>query len=75
MFVRVKVTPSAKKEVVTKVSETEFEMSVKEPAERNLANARVRELLGEAYGLRAKDVRIVSGHHSGVKMFDVAITK
>ena len=46
-------------------------MAVKEPAERNLANKRVRELLAGAEGARLEDVRIITGHHSPTKVFDV----
>ncbi len=55
------------------MNELLFEMTVKEPAERNLANQRVRELLATQYEIDVKAVRIVSGHHSGSKIFDVKI--
>lgn len=73
MYVRVRVTPSAKKESVKQVSETEFTISVREPAERNLANTRVQELLALALSIPAKQVRMVSGHRSQVKMFTVEL--
>lgn len=73
MYVKVRVTPKTKKESVEKISELLFEMAVKEPAERNLANHRVRELLALQYGIDVNAVRIVSGHHSGSKIFDVKI--
>ncbi|MCB9810847.1 MAG: DUF167 domain-containing protein [Candidatus Nomurabacteria bacterium] len=71
MYVKVRVTPKAKKETVEKTGELVYEMAVKAPAERNLANQRVRELLAENLGVSVKAVRIVSGHHSGNKIFDV----
>ena len=44
MYIRVKVSPSAKKEIFKQINEDHFEVSVKEKAERNLANNRVIEL-------------------------------
>lgn len=71
MYVRVKVTPSARKERVHARTETEFEMQVREPASRNLANMRVRELLADIYRIPVSSVRMVTGHHSPTKVFDI----
>ncbi|OGG86047.1 hypothetical protein A2392_01095 [Candidatus Kaiserbacteria bacterium RIFOXYB1_FULL_46_14] len=71
MYIKVKVTPGSKRERVTKESDTLFRMEVKEPAERNLANERVKELLREALGLTVGRVRLVAGHRSQSKVFDV----
>lgn len=71
MYVRVSVTPGARKERVTKNSDTECTISVREPAERNLANMRVRHVLAEMYGVRLSDVHLVSGHRSPRKIFDI----
>lgn len=71
MYIRVRVQPGSKKERVAKIGEREFEMTVKEPAERNLANKRVRVLLAEACEKPLGDVRLVSGHRSQTKMFHI----
>ncbi|USN88688.1 MAG: DUF167 domain-containing protein [Candidatus Nomurabacteria bacterium] len=71
MYIRIRVKAGSRKEQVQKVSDTEYYMAVKEPAERNLANKRVRELLAGAEGARLEDVRIITGHHSPTKVFDV----
>ena len=71
MYVRVKVTPGAKKEIVTKISPTEFQIAVREPRERNLANRRVRKLVAEAYHVAEGNARLISGHRSHTKVFDV----
>ena len=71
MYVRVAVIPGAKKEKVTRESDTRFEMQVKEPAERNLANRRVKTLLAEHLNVQEGKIRLVTGHRSPVKMFDV----
>lgn len=70
---RVHVVPDAKKEKVTKESETVFQIMVKEPAERNLANKRVTALVAEQFGVAAGKVRMVTGHRSPTKMFDVEV--
>jgi uncharacterized protein (TIGR00251 family) len=69
MFIHVKVTPSAKKEVVTKKSKDHFVISVKEPAERNLANKRILEIMSELFGTNS--VRIINGHNSPSKLLSV----
>lgn len=71
MYVRVRVFPDNKKEIITKVGENRFEVRVKEPAERNLANNRVKILIASEYGVTEKQVRIVTGHHSPVKVLDI----
>jgi uncharacterized protein YggU (UPF0235/DUF167 family) len=71
MYVKVRVYPDNKKEVVEKLREGHYEIRVKEPAERNLANNRVRILIGREYGVDDNQVRIVTGHHSPVKILDV----
>lgn len=71
MFVHVRSTPSARKERVTKVSATEFHIAVREPAERNMANKRIVELLAIALGTIPKHVTMLTGHRSPSKMFSV----
>jgi uncharacterized protein YggU (UPF0235/DUF167 family) len=71
MYIRIRVKAGARKETVTKVSDTEFYMTVREPAERNLANGRIRELLAAEVGTRVEDIRIVSGHHSPTKILSL----
>jgi len=71
MYCKVKVVPAAKKESFVKKSEDHFNVSVKEPAERNLANRRVLELVAEHFKVPYGKVRLVSGHHSPSKIFRV----
>ncbi len=68
MYIKVRVTPNVKKESVKEEKGTFF-ISVKEPAERNLANTRVVELIQKHFN--AKNVRIVSGYHSPSKILSV----
>lgn len=71
MYIKVKVTPNAKRERLTKETDTLYRIEVREPAERNLANDRVRAALAAALGLQKGQVRLVSGHRSPSKVFDV----
>ena len=71
MYIRAQVTPAAKRERFAAVSDTEFEIAVKEPAERNLANHRVRELLAGHFGVAPGKLKLISGHRSPKKIFSI----
>ena len=71
MYIKIKATTGAKKEKIFKKTEDHFEISVKEPAERNLANKRIVELVREYFKVYNGDVRIVSGHHSPSKIISL----
>ncbi len=70
MFIKVFVTPSAKREKIEERGETLL-ISVKEPATGNHANTRVREIIARRLGVLVGKVRILTGHHSRVKMISV----
>ncbi len=71
MYIHVKVVPSAKKETVTKKSDTEFYITVREPAERNMANRRIAELLANELSAPLSQVKMLTGHRSSSKMYSV----
>lgn len=73
MYVKVMVVPSAKKEKIINKKENVYEIFTKETALQNLANHRVRELLAEIYGINKGKIRLISGHHSPGKIFDVSL--
>lgn len=58
MIIHVNVKPGAKEERVEKVSEGEFEISVKERAEDNEANKRVVNILSKKFGVDFRKIRI-----------------
>ena len=70
-YIHVKVTAGAKKEFWKEKSEDHFEISVKEKAERNMANARVLELVAEHFKIPISRVRIVNGHKHPSKLLIV----
>ncbi len=71
MYIHVKVTPGARKEIFKKKSEDHFEISVHEEAERNMANVRVLEIVAEYFKVSKNKIRIVNGHHSPSKLLIV----
>lgn len=67
-YLKVAVKTGAKKESLKKKSEDHFEISVKEKAEKNMANRRVLELLALYFKVPLKKIRIVNGHHHPHKL-------
>ena len=70
MYVKVRVTPGAKKEKVEKKGDR-WDMWVCQKAERNQANARIKEILSQLYKTSLNKVRIISGHRSPSKIFSI----
>ncbi|MFA5095080.1 MAG: DUF167 family protein [Candidatus Paceibacterota bacterium] len=68
MYIRVTVTTKAKKESFKQKSKDCFEISVKEKAERNMANTRVLELVAMYLKVSKNKVRIVNGHRHPSKL-------
>lgn len=73
MYVKVRATTGAKRETVRVVAADTLAISVKEKAERNLANARITDLVAAHYGVPAKKVRMIKGHHSPSKTFAIDV--
>jgi uncharacterized protein (TIGR00251 family) len=71
MYVRVEVRPGAKRESVMHLDDKTLTIAVKEPAERNLANMRVRELVAEEFSVPVGKVKMISGHRSPRKIFTI----
>lgn len=71
MYMRVRATAGAKKERLERQGPDHFDIWVKEPAERNLANARIRELVARELGVKMHAVRIISGHRSQMKVMSI----
>lgn len=68
--IRVQVVAGAKKELVQQKGDG-YAVQVKEPAERNLANTRVRELLARELKLPVQKIRFISGARSPNKRFEI----
>jgi uncharacterized protein YggU (UPF0235/DUF167 family) len=76
MYIKVKVLADAKEEKFEKISDDHFEVSVREKAERNMANDRIVELFRKHFGLEGRKgiVKIISGHHSPSKIISIEKT-
>jgi uncharacterized protein YggU (UPF0235/DUF167 family) len=70
-YIQVKATAGARKESFSQRSENHFEISVREKAERNMANARVVALIAGHFAVPEKGVRIVNGHRHPSKLLVV----
>jgi len=71
MYIRIKAKAGSKKESFEKMPKDSFLVAVKEPAEGNRANKRILELVGTHLGISAKQIRIISGHHSTTKILSI----
>ena len=69
MYIKIRVIAGSKTEEVVKENDDHFVMSVKQKAERNMANRRVLEIVRSLHP--GKKVRIVSGHQSPGKIVAV----
>ena len=69
MYIKVKITPNSKKEIITKTSDDHYEISVKQKAENNSANSRLLEIMHSEFSNSI--IRVVSGHHSPSKIISV----
>jgi len=70
-YIHAKVVAGAGKESFRKKSEDHFEVSVREKAERNMANTRLLELVAEHFKVPVNKVRIINGHHHPSKLLVV----
>ena len=70
MYIKVIVTPDAKREKVEEKEEALL-IAVREPAKGNRANNRVRELIALRAGVPLGKVRILTGHRSRAKMISI----
>ncbi|HEC94268.1 MAG TPA: DUF167 domain-containing protein [Candidatus Kaiserbacteria bacterium] len=69
--IKIVITASARKEKVEKTSELSWRISVKEPALRNRANTRMREIIALQYSVPITHIFLMTGHHSRSKMIRV----
>lgn len=69
MYIHLRIKTKQKVESIIKISDTKFEVSVKEEAKQNRANIRMIELVKGYF--KTNKVKIVSGHHSPSKLLSV----
>lgn len=73
MYVKVQVTPKAKKEKFEIVGDNRFSIAIREEAKQNMANDRVRKVMAHFFGVPERKVKIVSGHRGRSKMLSINI--
>ncbi len=69
MYIHIRIKTKQKIELITQLSDTKFEVSVKEEAKQNRANTRMLEMVKEYF--KSTKVKIVSGHHTPTKLLSV----
>jgi uncharacterized protein YggU (UPF0235/DUF167 family) len=69
MYIKVRVKTGQKKEVIEEKSKGNFVVSIKQKAERNMANQRIIQIFQEIFD--TKQVKILSGHHAPRKMVSI----
>lgn len=74
MYIRVHVVAGSRKESLTRISDDHFDATVRQTAERNMANRRVVQMLAEHFTIAPNKVRIISGHHSPGKIVSIDVT-
>jgi len=71
MRITVSAKPRSREQKVKKVGENSFEVSVKEPPYKGLANAAICAALAEYFKKPKYCVRLVSGFSSRIKVFEI----
>ena len=71
MYIKISVIVGAKKNLFVKKSKDHFFISVKEKAQRNMANTRMLELVAEYFQISKNKVRIINGHHYPSKLLSL----
>jgi uncharacterized protein YggU (UPF0235/DUF167 family) len=67
-FLKVKVFPGAKKEIIKTNKNGSFDIHIKEEAKKNMANERIIEIIREKISPEAKNLKIISGHKKPSKI-------
>lgn len=71
MYIKVKVTANANKEKIEKRKEDYYFISVKQKAERNMANDKVCEIIAKKLNVPEASVRIINGHQHRSKIISI----
>ncbi|MDP8297803.1 MAG: DUF167 domain-containing protein [Candidatus Orphnella occulta] len=69
--INIKVITRAKKEELQKLSEDSYRIKVLSPPEKGRANKRIIELLSKEFGVKKRDIKIVSGETTNRKIIEI----
>ncbi|MFC1621302.1 DUF167 domain-containing protein [Candidatus Omnitrophota bacterium] len=70
--IKLKVITRAKKEELQRLSEDNYKIKVSSPPEKGKANKRIIELLSREFGVKKRDIKIVSGETANKKVIEVS---
>lgn len=71
MKIFVKVKPKAREEKIIKISDTNFNVWVKEPPEKGRANRAVLKALVDYFSTSPANIKIISGSTSKLKVIEI----
>ncbi len=69
--IKIKVFPDQSNEEVIKNDDGSYDVYLREPAQRGMANRRLLTVLSESIFPKPKQIKIVSGHTSHSKIIEV----
>ncbi len=69
MYIKVKVRTKAKREMIEKIKDDHYDISLREEAKNNKANDRILEIFRKMYP--NVSIKIISGHHSPSKILSI----
>ena len=69
--ISVTVKPNSKSPSVTQLTQSEFRVAVRAPAQDGKANQALIKLLADHLGIAKSTIKIVHGHHSRHKLIEV----
>lgn len=70
--IKLKVITRAKKEELLRLSEGSYRIKVLSPPEKGKANKRIVEMLSKEFGVKKRDIKIVSGETANRKIIEIA---
>jgi len=70
--IKLRVITRAKKEELQKLSEDSYRIKVSSQPEKGKANKRIIELLSKEFGVKKRDIKIVSGETSSRKVIEIS---
>ena len=71
MYIRAKIFPNSPRESVEKTDEHVYRIFIREPAQQNMANARVKQILARLYDTSPDALHMIKGHHGNNKLFSI----
>jgi uncharacterized protein YggU (UPF0235/DUF167 family) len=71
MLIHIKIHPESKEDSVEMKSEYSLIVKVREKAEKNAANIKMRSLLAGHFAVDLGKVKIITGHHAPSKIIEI----